>query len=852
MNINPHAVIAWCLLLTSITASFETLASSDKDDASDDALEQETFQSIIKNLEAFDGIFTLYQDPLDGSLLMQIEQEQLDKEYLYFAFVQNGVVEAGSQRGFFSGQDVIEIRKRFNRIEFVKINTNYYIDPDSPLANGGYANITNAVLASVEIKATSEDAASFLIDADGLFKTEALAQVTYNLDPDQAPSKQFNIGELSSDKTSYTHIGVYPENLNVRTDYVYSNKKPFVGGSERVADARATTVTVQHSFLNMPDNDFVPRFDDNRVGYFRSQITDLNSFEFAPYRDLITRWHLVKKDPNAAISEPVEPIVLWIENTTRLEYREIMRQGVLAWNSSFEKAGFKNAIVVNIQPDDADWSADDIRYNVVRWSNTPDSGFAFGPSYINPRTGQILGGDVMFEHGFLSTYGFRGDVLANPDADGQHDTLAFNKRFSHMHCAKGHQLKEIMSFGHLALRAVNASVSDKRKIIEQMLYELMLHEVGHTLGLMHNMKASQFRALESIHDENVTRGILTSSVMDYTGLNIAPPGTKQGDFFTVKPGPYDDWAIQFGYDPTIEGEARLALLERSTEPQHSFGNDADDMRSPGAGIDPYITIWDLSDDAIGFATQEFELVDAIAPNLLDKMYEQDESYGKVRAAMSTMIRYKSNSTAVVANYIGGVKVDRARQGQVGRSTPYMPVDAATQKKAMKVLQKHVLSPSAFTLPSELIAHSGMQARGFEHFGTTEDPKIHEAILRVQSVVFDRLLNAVLMSRMTDTELYGNQYSVNQMLSDLSSGVFETDIKSDVNSRRQNLQIEYIHRLSAIFDASSEYDHRSKAAAFVELKKIESLMDRAKRGNDVTKAHRLYAKHLVTMALEPAK
>jgi hypothetical protein len=219
---------------------------------------------------------------------------------LYFAFVQNGVLEAFHRRGSPIAQDVIELRRYYDRIEFVKKNTSYYIDPNSPLANGGMANISDAVLASAEISAKSEDGKSFLIDADGLFQTEALAQLSYNLNPLSKPFEQFSLGKLAKDKVKYVYVGVYPTNMNVRTDYVYQNAKPYVSGSSRVADARSTTITVQHSFLDIPENDYVPRYDDQRVGFFGAQVTDLNSFDFMPYRDLISRWHLVNKDPSAA------------------------------------------------------------------------------------------------------------------------------------------------------------------------------------------------------------------------------------------------------------------------------------------------------------------------------------------------------------------------------------------------------------------------------------------------------------------------------------------------------------------------------------------------------------------------
>ena len=148
----------------------------------------------------------------------------------------------------------------------------------------------------------------------------------------------------------------------------------------------------------MPENDFRSRRDDPRVGYFSQFINDQTSISNVPYKDIIHRWYLKKKDPNAAVSEPVEPIVYWIENTTPVEYRQIIMDAGLKWNEAFEKAGFKNAVKMKIMPDDANWDPADIRYNVIRWvsSASPTYG-AIGPSFVNPKTGQIIGADITIE-----------------------------------------------------------------------------------------------------------------------------------------------------------------------------------------------------------------------------------------------------------------------------------------------------------------------------------------------------------------------------------------------------------------------------------------------------------------------
>ena len=859
MSIRTHIALLSLLSALAFHSSYSFAVKDPKNGQDTPASAQEdeapaTLEVFVEDMTNIPGIFTLYRSGDKGDLHMAISEQQLNKEFLYFAVVQNGVLDSWSMRGAPIAQDVIEIRRYYDRIEFVKKNTHFYVDPNSPLANGGQANVSDAVLASADIAATSEDGATFLINANILFQTEALAQVTYNLDPERAPHEQFNIGSLAQNKVKYTHVGNYPKNMNVRTDYVYENSKPFVYGSESVADARAITISVQHSFIEMPNNDFVGRQDDQRVGIFSHNLTDLNSFDFMPYKDFIDRFHLVKKDPTAAISEPVEPILWWIENTTPLEYRDILKAGVLAWNSAFEKAGFKNAIVVKIQPDDANWNAEDIRYNVIRWSNTPDASFAFGPNFVNPRTGQILGGDVMFEHSFLVSYGFDGDVLANPDTFLSHfleninDSQQKVKPSALLHCSKGEHMREMTNFGYIALNAMNASVSEKRKIIEQMLMELMLHEVGHVLGLSHNMKASNYRSFDDVFDAKKTQGITTSSIMDYTALVIAKPGQPQGDYFASKPGPYDDWAIQFAYDPNIEGAAREELLARSTEPMLMFGNDADDMRSPGNGIDPRINVWDMSSDSIAFAQYQFELVNEITPLIKEKLSKSGESWAKLRAATSTMITYKASPTAAIASYIGGVEVSRFVQNQASDSAPYQPISKETQQRAMQVLAKFVFAPDAFSLPPELIRYSLMQRRGFSHFGTNEDPKLHLAILGVQKVALSRLLNPSVTLRLSDTLLYGNNYSVDQMMSQLTDTVFKADLKTSVNTHRQLLQHEYVMQLIAML-AGDAHDPIAKAASLEQLDVIYKWTSKSSAKDNATRVHRNYLAYLIGEALD---
>ena len=818
---------------------------------------EKTIAETVKDFDKMEGLFTLYRDPKNGELMMEILPEQLQREYIYFSYSENGVVAAGHFRGNYRDQAIFRLKKYYDRIEFVEQNTHFYFDPENPLVRASSANISAAVLVSAKIVATTENNDRYLIKLDDVLLNESLHKLTPRPDPDKKPHEQFALGKLSEDKTRYADVRVYPENINIQVDYVYDNELPYIRGGEEVTDPRSITLTLQHSFLLVPDNGYEVRIDDARVGYFLDQVTDLTSHEITPYRDLINRWSLVKKNPQAEVSEPVEPIVWWIENTTPYAYRHAIREGVLAWNEAFDQAGFRNAVVVKDQPDDADWDAGDIHYNVLRWTSSPNPPFGgYGPRFTNPRTGQILGADIMLEDVYVSNRMKYSKIYENYgiENDGPvSGALAWDGSPKQGLCSVAVGIQHDMMFAHSVMTALG-NMSRTDTLVEEALYELVLHEVGHTLGLNHNMRASQLHPNENIHDASLTDGILIGSVMDYAPINLAPPGLEQGNFFTTRPGPYDTWAIQFGYDPEMVGDKRTTHLARSSEAQLAFGNDADDMRSAGKAIDPRVNVDDMSSDSIAYAEDRLSLVDEVLLNLKDKLTRPGESWEEIRNAYMVLTTEQLRQARVVSRYIGGVYVDRALAGDSdGESHPYQPVPETRQRQAMSVLSQRIFSEDAFEIPADLISHLAMQRRGFAHFETTEDPKIHTRALTIQNDILDHLLHPVVLSRITDTTLYGNTYDVSHMLDDLTTAIFEADLKGDTNTFRQNLQVEYTQRLLKIVKMGNdeEYDHHSRSAALSEVERIESWMKKYRKGNGdkLSQASRNFVLYIIERSLE---
>lgn len=713
-------------------------------------------------------------------------------------------------------------------------------------------------MASEKIVGVQDSTGVILIESDGLFLTETLARVKPISPPGAGPSTSFKLGNLSKDKTHIRAVRNYPMNTDIVVDYVYDNSSPVNGGGPDVTDARYVTITVQHSLIEMPENGFQPRFDDPRVGYFTQQVTDLTSTSATPYRDLVNRWHLVKKNPDAALSEPVEPITFWIENTTPEELRPTIRDAALAWNYAFEAAGFRNAVVVKIQPDDADWDAGDIRYNVLRWTSSPRPPFGgYGPSFVNPRTGQIIGADIMLEFVYVTNRLFQDRVFETAALGLPDNTGAFGGFSSEdpQVCSLGLHLHNNTLFGLHALKAFGANEYEMDEYLSSSLYFLVLHEIGHTLGLNHNMKSSQLHTIEQINDADRTAAMgLYGSVMDYPAVNIAPRGTTQGQYFTTRPGPYDLWAIEFGYSPAssdskAEAERLEAILSRSTDPALFFGNDADDMRSPGKAIDPRVMINDLSRDAISYGVDRIELANDVMNDIGTKFAVPGQSYHEMRNAYFTLTGQQAWALWTISRFIGGVYIDRAMVGQTGATQPFTPVDAADQRRALQALAQYGFSPTAWSAPADLYRHLQTQRRGFAFFFGTEDPKIHGRVLGIQQVTLMHLLHPTVLSRISDTELYGNGYPLAEYMVDLNRAIFSADARGSVNTFRQNLQLDYTNRLLAIMPRTSGYSYPAKSMALRNLNAIKALAAGNETGDVLSRAHRANLVHTIEEGLD---
>ncbi|HEX4851396.1 MAG TPA: DUF5117 domain-containing protein, partial [Puia sp.] len=350
----------------------------------------------VKSSRKVEGLLTLYQDTATGSVQLYVKKSQLGKEFIYQSFSMGGPTGLFLNQNMIRATWVFKIRKAFDKLEFVQENTNFFYDSTNAVSKSANVDVTEAVFYGDKIVA--EDEGGYLVGVDGLFLSEKLDPIKPIPSPTAAPGTVFNLGSLNTSKSKYDKIRSFPKNTDVIVELDFDNPVPLNQGGKDITDARYNRIKFQHSFMEVPVNDYRPRRDDPRVGYFTEEVDNLTTIEVPNYKDLIHRWNLKKKDPTAALSEPVEPIVWWVENTTPLEYRETIVEAGLKWNEAFEKAGFKNAVVMKIMPDTATWDPADISYNVIRWVSSPTPPYgAIGPSFVNPRTGQILGADITVE-----------------------------------------------------------------------------------------------------------------------------------------------------------------------------------------------------------------------------------------------------------------------------------------------------------------------------------------------------------------------------------------------------------------------------------------------------------------------
>ena len=772
-----------------------------KKDKKNGKKEYETIEEFMEDgeYEKLEGFMNILHETEKDKYYLIIEKNKLNKEFIYFTYILNGPQAVGASGGSLGEGYILEFRMFKDDIGLYKINTKFTYDEPNKITQSKLTNIIEAFMGRFKVEVKEED--RFLISADKLFLSEILTSVTPNIPREYAEYYDLNLGKLDKEKTYITDIRNYPKNTAVEINYGFFNAKPKPSASvDAVADKRYTFISARHLFVEMPDDKFEPRVADQRVGYFSQKVTDLSTYDTYPARDLMNRWRLVKKNPDAELSEPVEPIVFWVENSTPEEIRPFVVKGIEGWNAAFEEAGFKNAVVAKIQPDDAEWDAGDVQYNVVRWASTPSPRYAgYGPSIANPRTGEIIAADIVQEFNAIK---------------------------------RGYTYRKLWGY------------SEDKDPLEQWIVSLTMHEVGHTLGLRHNFKSSWIYDADEIHDTSITGKSHIGSVMDYDPINIAPEGKEQGNYFPHAPGLYDRWAIKFGYTPNLSDSEREEILSQSVLPELIYGTDGDAMGSPGSNIDPRAKRYDLSGDPVKYTSERIDVINSKIKELPSIYLTEGETSTEFRSTFFSLTREKGRFMEGVSRLIGGVYSNRVVNGQEG-ITPFEAVAYDDQKNAMNLISTKLLSNNAFTFDPEILKYLQSEKRAaYSPSRGNEDPQLHDLVLGMQGRVLAHILHPRVMQRLVDSAQYGNTYMPQEVLDDLFNAIFVQ--REEVNTFKMNLQSKYTDGLiDALADDS--YDEISKSAIYSSLNEIEKFSSRP-YGDDSYKNHLKFINWKVNKAL----
>ena len=802
---------AYCFSVSAQEATQEAGAKKKK--------EFEDFTKVIEDSKSYDGFFKLYEKK--QNLYCEIQPAQLDEPFLCMISIARGLGRGYLLSGMTLEEWMLVWRRVGNNVHLVRKNVRFRAKKGTPIAEAVDLGHNDSVLFSLKIESIHPQRKSLLVNISPVFVS------------DLPPLARRIASDARFDKTRSTWgaIKAFPQNVELKVEAVYSSNRYM----DTIPDSRGIQLTVHYSLAKLPSNNYRPRLADDRVGHFMTVVKDY-SFQTSeqPFIRYVNRWHLEKADKNAKLSPPMDPIIFYIEKTVPHRFRPYVRQGILEWNKAFEKIGFVDAIEARIQQDYEDWDPEDARYNTIRW--VVGAGFAIGPSRVNPLTGQILDADILIGESWIRYWQREYSTFFDELEHERDHPMDHSSRFQ-CQLASGMARQMGLMATVLQARGLTGDADElPDEFIGQALKALTMHEVGHTLGLRHNFKASTIFSLDDLYSKE--DGTLLGSVMEYDAVNIAPEGKKQGNYYTSTIGPWDYWVIEYAYKPISGGkpedelEALRKIASRVATPELTYGTDGDVSMYQYRDLDPLVNRWDLGADPLEFAKQRREIVAGLWDKIADRVTKDGRGYQRVRRAFGTLLGEYGYTMFLASRYIGGQYHHRDHRGDENGRLPYVPVPAAKQREALQFLKEYALSDKAFDFPADLL--NSLATTRWSDWGSSSgsstrlDYPVHSVILRNQNRILERLLYPTVLARVQDTELKFSKGEEAFTLPELFSGITDavwvelernpgekqwSNSDAFISSFRRGLQREHLKQLIKLMldpDSGTPEDARSLA------------------------------------------
>ena len=807
-------------------------------------------KDILKDAKSSPGFFTLHQR--DEKVWLEILPSQLGKPFFFSYNVPRSIGERGLYGSQMGSSKLVEFQKVGNQVQLIAKNTQFFAKEGTPQAQFVTESFSDSLMSSTPmVSQPNPETKSILIEANSLLfadipgyqtRLEASFRMPFSLDTRNT--------SFSSTKNTNALTG-----LEVKAHFAVpklsapppmSSPVPATLPPSATPDPRSMFVSFYYSFMPLPEP-MQTRLADERVGYFTVARTDFTTdAKFKTKTHYLKRWRLEKKDPTAAVSEPKEPIVYWLDKNIPEQYRATVMEGVLEWNKAFEKAGFKNALVVKQQQAADDFNNMDARHASIRWFSGADVGFAIGPSQADPRTGEILDADIGMSDGFTrSARRILVDDLARPRGHDGEMCEDAETAAQELHYA----------LDLLEARGLELDGPEADALAKAYLKRTIMHEVGHTIGLRHNFRASTVNDLKKIHDAEFTKvNGIASSVMDYSPFNIAPKGEKQGEYVMSTLGAYDYWAVEFGYKQFPLGQEEIGLnqiLAKSSQRELQYDTDEDAGYGSVIGIDPNVNRFDMGSDPLAYYKLRMKLSRELWDRLQNMNLATGESYERLTRSFRSGFAQVANAAPLAAKYIGGVYTRRERAGS---SRPlFEPVDAAKQRDALALITKDFLGTESFKFKPEVIARLATDRLERLESQSSLQTSVASLVASVQRGILDHVYSPAVATRLAEVGMKVNDPKETLGLADVYDTIqdaiwSEAKTGQETSLIRRNLQREQLRRIADVLvKPAGPWPADARSIMRENARQLSSLLEKALAKPGLSKSTRAhYADALDTL------